>query len=219
MVKGLAFVAAVVLFLVVSGVGFVILQSQSCSADLNSSLKELRERVSYLDKNLDAADTGMQNIISSVKRHHQEAEQFYKANKCSEASQSIKAANDEDQHLSAYITKKLASDISERTSGSVGCASSDFIIESVSLDTTANVGRVTVRNRGGTDENVVSAKMFNKEGEESPSITIFPKKIPRGSLTALNFDIRNTVICESFSNAIVTTECATEIFDSKPDNC
>lgn len=118
------------------------------------------------------------------------------------------------------ITKEQTSTVATRTSQAVNCTSSDVNIEAVYLDTAANRGRVTVRNSGQINENIVAAKMYNKTGVEAAlNATTLPVAISKGSLTTLNFDITTNVTCASFSQVILSTECTTEVFDSTPKNC
>ncbi|MBI4018109.1 MAG: hypothetical protein HY368_00700 [Candidatus Aenigmarchaeota archaeon] len=122
------------------------------------------------------------------------------------------------------ITKEQTSTVSTRTTQAVNCTSSDINVEAVYLDTgPSNQSRVTVRNSGQINENIVAAKMYNKTGIEAASITTYPAAIAKGSLTTLLFNISGSgglnVTCSSFSQVIVSTECVTEVFDSTPKNC
>lgn len=117
------------------------------------------------------------------------------------------------------ITKEQASTVGIRTTQVVNCTSSDVSIEAVYLDTATNVGRVTVRNSGQINENIISAKMYNKTGIEAVNLTSFPVALSKGSLTTINFNITTNITCTSFSQVIISTECITDIYDSTPKNC
>lgn len=117
------------------------------------------------------------------------------------------------------LTKEQASTVGTRTTQAVNCTSSDVSVEAVYLDTAPNIGRVTVRNAGQINENIISARMYNKTGVEAANLTQFPVPISKGSLTTINFNITGNVTCASFSQVIISTECVTDVFDSTPKNC
>lgn len=118
------------------------------------------------------------------------------------------------------LTKEQASTVATKTSQAVNCTSSDLNIETVYISPSPiSEGRVTIRNSGQINENIVSAKMFNKTGIEAAAITSFPIALAKGSLTTVVFNTTTNVTCSSFSQVVVSTECITERFDSTPKNC
>ena len=117
------------------------------------------------------------------------------------------------------LTKEQASTVSTKTTQAVNCTSSDISVEAVYIDNAVNISRVTVRNSGQINENIVSAKMFNKTGNEAASTNTYPIALSKGSLTTLNFNTTGNVTCTSFSQVLVSTECITTAFTSTPKNC
>ena len=110
--------------------------------------------------------------------------------------------------------------IENRTKMSIDCTSARVSILDVYMDFTNNVSRVNVRNSGQSDDNIVSANVYNSFGINATNMSATPKAIKKGDTLSFEFNITSIVpACGNFSRAIVASECKTNTFTSTPKGC
>lgn len=114
------------------------------------------------------------------------------------------------------LTKKEQALISNKT---LDCTTADISIESIFIDLSGNVSRVSVRNSGFVGDKLTDGALLNTIGQESPNITAFPIDFPRGSVQTIEFNISGKITaCANFSRAIITTLCTSDD-QSRPVTC
>ena len=128
--------------------------------------------------------------------------------------------------LSGWLTTFFVSTsetVTNRTDTSVGCSGALMSVESVYLtsgNTTASVN-VAVANVGSVDGlSIISAHVYNSTGSNFSSATTLPiTGFSRGAVRTLHFENMSIPSCAAYSRVIVTTQCATTVHKTSPDNC
>lgn len=108
------------------------------------------------------------------------------------------------------LTKDTTSTISNKTAQCTSGA--DLTVEDVYIDFKTNISRVSVRNSGLIDEEIISALLIAKDGQRAnmTNTTTLPLFISRGDIKTLEFNITGRInACVNFSKASVSGKCST----------
>ncbi len=118
------------------------------------------------------------------------------------------------------LTSQQTQTVGNKTKTAVDCTNARLTIDSVYLDFAANKSRVSVKNSGFLDDVITSAAVVNAAGSSARNLTAFPVKLLKGNSVSIEMNITGIMsVCSNFSQAIVSTQCTSKIFDGTPKNC
>ena len=113
--------------------------------------------------------------------------------------------------------KSTQTDVGNKSTEAIECTSADVTIGSVYIDLSQNVSRVSVRNSGFTDDQIISAHFLNNKGEECTNLTALPITFPQGSMKSIEFNITGKITaCANFSKVEISTLCRSADFTGTP---
>lgn len=115
---------------------------------------------------------------------------------------------------SVSLTKEETTTITNKTKEQVECGV--LLIKDVYMDFTSNISRVYIWSSNAIDQ-ITSAIMLTKNGEQLSNLTILPMNITKGELKVIQFNLTGKIsTCSNFSQVIISTRCITDKFDSTP---
>ena len=110
--------------------------------------------------------------------------------------------------------------VENRTRIGIDCTAARTSILDVYMDFTNNVSRISVRNSGQVDDNIVSANVYNSFGINATNMSAVPAAIKKGDTLSFEFNITGVIpACGNFSQAVVSGECKRDIFTATPKGC